>query len=179
MTSHLDTATLNLYLDDALDAKTRALSDAHLVTCADCRHELEGLRTVFSAFEVWRAEPIPRDVTPQVLARIAQRPVPQARVRWGAALLGAQLLIAGLLIVWVLPNLTHLVTGIPIVPSTLPTFQLPQLLQWLTTAPDLNFALPPFTVGMWLGLIVGSVALWLVAHRLILNSLARNQETFR
>jgi anti-sigma factor RsiW len=47
MTAH-DTITdrLSEYLDEDLEARSRAEIDAHLSTCAECRQVLDDLRTI-------------------------------------------------------------------------------------------------------------------------------------
>jgi len=46
---------LSAWLDEALDVRERAAVDAHLAGCADCRRELEGLRSTVSLLS--RVEP--------------------------------------------------------------------------------------------------------------------------
>jgi len=46
---------LSAWLDEALDVRERAAVDAHLFECADCRRELEGLRSTVSLLS--RVEP--------------------------------------------------------------------------------------------------------------------------
>jgi anti-sigma factor RsiW len=57
---HPDGVTLDDYVDDALAATERAVVDAHLTSCTDCRELVAGLRSVVSAVSTLKpAEPPP------------------------------------------------------------------------------------------------------------------------
>lgn len=173
MKTHLDFVTLNLYLDDALDANAHTLADAHLAQCATCRAELDALENVARAFAAWRNEPIPRDVSAPVMARVRQRPVPHTRARWGIAALGAQVALIVLLVAWALPQLLRAVTGVNVPPLLLPAWN------WKLALPALPEAAPPLpalSLWMWGALLAGAAIVWLIGNRLIWNSLSHKQE---
>ena len=167
--NHLDNTTLNLYLDDALDAKTRAHADAHLAACEICQRELDELRALVSTFETWSNEPIPRDVSSVVVARIAQRPLPANVSRWGGLVLGAQIILAALLFVWGLPVVLRVLNVLSLAPF--PTFDASRF-------DDFNFALPLPAVGLgiWAALILGGAVVWFISNRLLLQSLENTRE---
>ncbi len=171
--NHLDNTTLNLYLDDALDAEMRAHADAHLASCDSCQRELAALRALVPTFDAWREEPIPRDVSRIVVARIATRPVP-AVSRWGAVVLSAQILFAVLMFMWALPLFVRVSSGVPL--DSFPAWSWNPWAE-LGTLPN-DFALPFPVLGMWTWtlVLVGVVAIWLVCNRLILTTLKSKQE---
>jgi anti-sigma factor RsiW len=68
--NHLSTETINMYLDDRLDSDRRSAADAHLATCAACRADLAALRELFAALVALPPDPLPADLTAQVLQRI-------------------------------------------------------------------------------------------------------------
>ena len=172
--NHLDNTTFNLYLDDALDAKTRAHADAHLAACETCQRELAELRALVSTFEMWRDEPIPRDVSRVVVARLAERPLPANVSRWGALVLGAQIIFATLLFVWALPLVLRVLSGVSF--GALPTLSLSPLTNFAALFND--FALPFPQLGLWVwGLVVlGAGIAWLIGNRLIFSFLQNQQE---
>ncbi len=167
--NHLDNTTLNFYLDDALDAKARTHADAHLASCESCQRELAQLRALGSTFETWRNEPIPRDVSRVVIARITERPLPVNVSRWGALVLGAQIILATLLFVWALPLVLRVLNVLNLAPF--PTFDASRF-------NDLNFALPlpALGLGIWAALILGGAVVWFVSNRLLLQSLENTRE---
>jgi anti-sigma factor RsiW len=69
--NHLSTETLNMYLDDLLDSDQRSAADAHLATCTACRADLAALRELFATLVALPPDPLPADLTAQVLQRIA------------------------------------------------------------------------------------------------------------
>jgi anti-sigma factor RsiW len=71
---------LSEYLDDALDAKAKALADEHLRTCPACRKELNSLKTLVK--EMGSLEPVkaPADFLDQLHRRM-QRPSKLAKIR--------------------------------------------------------------------------------------------------
>ncbi len=171
--NHLDNNTLNLYLDEALDEKTRAEVDAHLASCEMCQRELSELHALVSTFDAWRNEPIPRDVSRVVVTRIAQRPAPLQRTRWAAVLLGAQAILAVLILMWALPIVLRAVNGLPF--QVVPTFDFDfsaypfAWSNWLT--------LPSVALWIWAAVLGIGVIVWFVANRLLLHSLEQKQET--
>lgn len=183
--NHLDNTTLNFYLDDALDAKARAHADAHLAACETCQRELAHLRALVSTFETWRNEPIPRDVSRVVVARIAERPLPANVSRWGALVLGAQIIFATLLFVWALPLVLRVLNVLNLAPfpifdsTSIGVFELGQLPTFDSLRfNDFNFALPLPALGLeiWAALILGGAVVWFVSNRLLLQSLENTRE---
>ena len=173
MKPHLDFITLNLYLDGALDASARTSADAHLAQCDACRAELASLQTVAGAFDVWRSEPIPRDVSVPVMARVRQRPVPSTRARWGVAALGAQVGLIVVLVAWALPFLLRIVTGVNVPPLSWPAWD------WNVARPalpDVMLTLPALSLWMWGALLAGAAVLWFVGNRLVWRTLSHKQE---
>jgi anti-sigma-K factor RskA len=78
MTQHPSDETLNEYLDNALDAPARANVDAHLAGCSQCTAQLEMWRALFSELDTLTEEPLARDLSAGVLARL---PLVQPRVQ--------------------------------------------------------------------------------------------------
>jgi anti-sigma factor RsiW len=120
---HPDDETLNEYLDDALDAAIRAHVAAHLAACPHCAARLESLRALFTALEALPEEPLARDLSAGVLARLP-RPVEKLAVpptmRWVVA---AQALAAVMLLAMVAPVV---LASLPIAEMTLPVRSLLQ-----------------------------------------------------
>lgn len=69
--NHLTSDLLDLYLDGRLDAQARAAAEIHLATCVHCREEVAALRYLFQDLAALPPEPLPIDLAPLVLARIA------------------------------------------------------------------------------------------------------------
>lgn len=78
MTQHPSDEALNEYLDNALDAPARANVDAHLAGCSQCTAQLEMWRALFSELDTLTEEPLARDLSAGVLARL---PLVQPRVQ--------------------------------------------------------------------------------------------------
>jgi len=72
MTQHPSAETLNEYLDGALDGPARASVDSHLAGCAECAAQLESLRTLFAKLDALPEEPLARDLSANVVARLPQ-----------------------------------------------------------------------------------------------------------
>lgn len=172
--NHLDNSTLNLYLDDALDAKMRGEVAAHLETCEVCQRELAATRSLFTLLETWRAEPIPRDVTAQVMTRIATRPIPAHVSRWGAVVLGVQVALAALILVWVLPTLLRLLNALTF--QLVPSFDLDVFFGFSDLTIPFALPFPSVALWVWLAVLAGGVVLWFVGNRLLFYSLERTQE---
>ncbi|HET9722957.1 MAG TPA: zf-HC2 domain-containing protein [Actinomycetota bacterium] len=99
------------YVDGTLADDQRTVVDAHLVTCARCRQEIEAAGRAVSALAALPEEPVPLGVTGPVVAEAegAGRPAPGRRPAWerfqwagGLAAAAALLLVAVVL----LPQLT-------------------------------------------------------------------------
>lgn len=173
--NHLDSTTLNLYLDDALDAKSRAAADAHLALCETCQHELDVLQSLVVAFDSWRAEPIPRDLSVPVMTRIATRPAPALVSRWAAVLLAVQVLFAALLLIWLLPMLLRAFNGLPF--EFVPTIDVSAFVNDLRVTNSFNVPLPPVALWIWIVALVSIALAWLVGNRLVLTSLETTRNT--
>lgn len=173
--NHLDSTTLNLYLDNALDAKSRAAADAHLATCESCQRELAALQSLLVAFDTWRAEPIPRDVSVPVMTRLATRPAPGFVSRWGAVLLAVQVIFAALLFVWLLPMLLRALKGLPF--EFVPTIDVNAFVNVLQASSAFDLPLPPVALWIWIVALMGIALAWLVGNRLVLSSLETTQHT--
>jgi predicted anti-sigma-YlaC factor YlaD len=197
--SHLTIETLDLYLDQALDAPTRAAVESHLATCAVCRAELDALHGLFAALAALPPEPLPADLAGPVLRRIAGAPVPARSRAWPAGhpyaitLLAVQIVLAGLLVAWYGPALT---SAAAVELAALPRPALPDLsasLAWLegwlamlgTILSGLIPAEDALRAGPLAGLsaaqsAIGLAALglvWLLGNRLILAGSSEPQNT--
>lgn len=68
---HLNDASLNEYLDAALDSQQRQMLEAHLQECQACAARLAELRLVFAALQMLPDEALEHDLTPGVMRAIA------------------------------------------------------------------------------------------------------------
>jgi predicted anti-sigma-YlaC factor YlaD len=197
--SHLTIETLNLYLDQALDAPTHAAVESHLATCEACRAELGALHELFGALAALPPEPLPADLAGPVLQRIASAPVPARPRAWPAghpyavALLATQVVLAGLLLAWFGPALTSTavveLAALPRPELTALSTSLAWLEGWLATLGTILSRLIPaegaLRAGPLAGLsatqwAIGLVALglvWLLGNRLILAGSSEPQNT--
>lgn len=167
--NHLNTTTLNLYLDGILDRHACAQVDAHLATCPPCQRELFALRALAASFDAWRAEPIPRDLSATVMTRIATRPAPALVSRWGAALLGVQVVFAILILTWLAPMVLRGASGLPL--ELVPTFDFSGVTNLLETMLAVSLPFPSFAPAIWIAGLVGIALMWLVGNRLLFQSL--------
>lgn len=177
---HLDANTLNLYLDDVLDTSARAQADAHLATCAECQKELSTLRALTATFDAWHAEPIPHDISAVVMTRLASRPAP-AVSRWGAVVLGVQVVLVALFLVWLVPMAVRTLNGLPF--DLTPAFDFGGLTNIVDTVPVIALPFPPVAPWILIAALVGGAVIWLVSNglllrrnRLLLESLNTSQE---
>ncbi|MBV9080331.1 MAG: zf-HC2 domain-containing protein [Elusimicrobia bacterium] len=76
---------LSDYLDGGLDAAERAAVDAHLVDCAECRGELEQLKSVLAWSKSAAKTPPPSGLEARLHARISRERTPAGRGRWWVA----------------------------------------------------------------------------------------------
>lgn len=74
MKSHIDFATLNEYLDQALPTARRAAVEAHLAGCADCRSQLAQLQLLFTTLDALPEVPLDHDFSGELVRTIAARP---------------------------------------------------------------------------------------------------------
>lgn len=172
--NHLDNTTLNLYLDDALDARARAAADAHLAACPVCAGELDALRALSGVFANWHAESIPHDLSVQVMQRVAQRPAPAIVSRWGTLLLGAQVLMAVALVIWLLPTLSQLFTRLTNIPA--PSFTWDFFSDVSNWGETFSILLPAWSGWVWGVLLAGGIVIWFIVNRLIFDSLNHTPE---
>ena len=73
---------LSEYVDDALDAKAKALADEHLRTCSACREELDFLRVLVKGLSSLEAVKAPADFLDQLHKRMERRPRMSAIREW-------------------------------------------------------------------------------------------------
>jgi anti-sigma factor RsiW len=188
--SHLGAETLDLYLDDELDPAARAAADAHLADCVHCREELTVLRGLYGALDALPPERLPADLTAPVLARLAP-----ARRAWGAlpvALLGAQVVLTGLLAAWLAPSLAgRTLLRLPGLPGPATLGPVTALPDWLAAraaevgAPlgTLTFATADLVAGVaparWALVIALAGVVWLVGNRVLLARPARQRAAAR
>ena len=171
---HLDPTTLNLYLDDALDAGARARADAHLATCAECSKELAAFRALTATFDTWRAEPIPHDISATVMTRLATRPAPTVS-RWGALVLGVQVVLVGFLLTWFVPVALRVLNGLPF--DLTPTLNFSALTNVIDNVSALSLPFPTVAPGILIAALLGVAVIWLIGNRLLLQSFNITQET--
>ena len=88
---------LSGYVDGTLPTEERAVVDAHLVTCAACRDEVELAHEALTALGSLQEQPVPFGVTGPVMAeagrRFERRGAVWQRVQWGAGLAAAAALV--------------------------------------------------------------------------------------
>ncbi len=179
-TEHLSLTTLNLYLDQALDAETRAAVEAHLAVCVQCKREFDALRGVFTALDALPAERIPVDIAPRVLAQIHATPLrsPLAKV-----VLAAQFAFAALLGIWLAPLLAGQSLSVPPpnfaaalnVLTGLNTSYV-EINPWLDSLASTGelFSRSPLggiSILEWLGVIVVLGLIWLAGNRWLLANI--------
>ena len=80
MTTDNFTDRLSEYLDDEISTDERAVIDAHLASCAECRSTLETLRAIVSNAGQLRDSPPNNELWRGIAARIAPADRPVARV---------------------------------------------------------------------------------------------------
>ena len=73
MSNHHDQGTLQTYLDQSLSRRETAILESHLVGCAECRSELDRLRSLYASIESLPDEPIGTDLTAAVMAAVQRR----------------------------------------------------------------------------------------------------------
>ena len=184
--NHLTIETLDLFLDQALDAPARAAAEAHLATCEVCQAELNTLRDLFATLAALPPEPLPVDLTEPVLQRIARAPAPvqrQARSAvppYAVAALAAQVVLAGLLLAWPGSALMRLATTAL---AALPQLRPPDpsaLFSWLDRWPSTLGAIVPrlapaedtllasLSPAQWAVVLVVVGLIWLLGNRWII-----------
>lgn len=170
--NHPSDDLLDRYLDHDLAPEERASMERHLADCVACRDTLAALAGLFGALEALPAEPLPVDLTPRVLARIASHP--QRRRLWLVeVLLIAQVASTLALAAWLLPHLGLYLSAVPWPPLD------PDLVSPVRLAAPLADLLPDGAVTLAaiaplpLALVVVLLlALWLVGNRLALGGAA-------
>lgn len=190
---HLDEDVLNEYLDDLLDAGQARTVEAHLEGCPACRQRLDMLRAVFQALDDLPDEPLTRDLSAVILARLPAtqaQPLPRARQSgtWLASwrlpvlqALAAILLLAATwpfvsqgLVEWLEPGMLALQTLPPAVYSEMAQFHLAQDLAGAFQTLAQSFSIPSWqTAGQSLAAWRANwMAFHLPALRAFVHSLA-------
>ena len=72
--------SLSEYLDDALDAKAKALADEHLRTCPACREELDSLKSLVKGIGSLESVKAPADFLDRLHQRM-ERPSKISQMR--------------------------------------------------------------------------------------------------
>jgi hypothetical protein len=90
---------LSEYLDDELDAPTRAELEAHLEGCPPCRRVLADLRTLQRAARNLPERAVAHDLWPGLARQLDREPRPRRRLEWALAF-AAGVLVTGSLWVW-------------------------------------------------------------------------------
>jgi hypothetical protein len=98
---HITETQLNEYLDNTLDKRLSQEVETHLSICGDCCRALDELRNLAAVLITLPDEPLCRDLTPSVLAKLPQ---PRTRLVW-KLLLAAQAGIAIGMVILLLSNL--------------------------------------------------------------------------
>lgn len=188
--SHLTSATLDAYLDDALPLVERAAVATHLAECAACRAELAVQSALFTALADPTLDDMPVDLRPAILAAIA--PAPLGRRDW--ALIAAQAALVAVLALWLLSSgrlpFADMVSNR--LAHAADWFALERLFalgdQLRAGAAALSEALRAFDLGVVVGLTplqwvgVGGLAavLWLMGNRVLLRDVSvRMQQEVR
>ena len=158
---HTDDELLERFLDRDLAPAERADIEAHLAGCAACRDTLARLAALYEAFDALPAAPLPIDLAPRVLARIA----PRVGDRGGwliAATLVAQVALTLALVAWLAPALSWSALD-PALPSP------------LRRVASLTDLLPPvlsLSSIAWAFAASALVGAWLAGNRLALVGVA-------
>ena len=139
--NHLTENQLNEYLDNLLDEQTRQSVEIHLSQCADCRNRVEALKQIFADLDNLPEIPLPRDLTPDILAKLPQEEPVRVWTRAFAAQWG---LVVGTL-VWLGIQLIPLV-GIP--QFTLPKFPIINFEALFTRLLTIRFPTPDFQLAL-------------------------------
>lgn len=79
---HLEDSAPNEYLDGRLGETERQEVAGHLAGCAYCQGRLEELQDVFQSLNALSEAPLERDLSPQILARLAAEARPWRAPRW-------------------------------------------------------------------------------------------------
>ncbi|KAF0107428.1 MAG: hypothetical protein FD146_1906 [Anaerolineaceae bacterium] len=167
MKNHLTEPQLNEYLDDELDAPGRAAVNSHLATCADCRGALAELQAVASTLAALPEEPLTRDLTASVLAKLPQ---PRVRLGWKLALAAQAGIGIGLSILVIanclpLVNLPGLAAALSV---SLPAIELPSFY-------PSSFIFHPSSFSI-IFLAASALLLWGVGNAVLLRGRIRVQK---
>ncbi len=169
--NHLTESQLNETLDGELDARSLAAVEAHLAACDECRRASAGLQGLASTLEALQDEPLRRDLTPSVLAKIPQQ---HSRLAWKLALAAQAGAALGLSIL-VIPHLLPLV-NLPnleeILPRILPVIQLPSFHLSSFFPPPSSFIFHPSSFSI-IFLAVSALVLWGVGNAILLKNRIR------
>ncbi|MBL8046310.1 MAG: zf-HC2 domain-containing protein [Anaerolineales bacterium] len=179
---HLNEATLNEYLDDALETVERSAADAHLATCPQCAARLAEMHALFAALDALPAEPLTRDLSASVLAALTPAPTPLSLpIR---AVLALQAIIA----------IIVLAVSAPLLLANIPALNPAQLLpaftfDWASLFEPLNqlwaqsqtlvrsatSPLAEVSVWMWGAALSGLAVLWLVGNGAVLRLISSSR----
>ncbi|MEM8533890.1 MAG: zf-HC2 domain-containing protein [Chloroflexota bacterium] len=183
--NHIDSETLNLYLDGQLAPDEQVQVEAHLAECTSCQQELAALRDLFVAFDELPQVALPIDIAEVVLEQIApSTPVWRVRLVWG--LIFAQLMFIVVLSLLFGPmltqdissqlmrltsewsfdisiNITELLSA-QFVELNAMAVEVPQMLE----AFDIELFISPL---QWILAIAGAGMIWLVGNRFLLANL--------
>ncbi|NOK61477.1 MAG: hypothetical protein GFH27_549311n116 [Chloroflexi bacterium AL-W] len=183
--NHIDTETLDLYLDGQLDPEEQAHIEAHLTECPTCQQELATLEDLFVAFDELSQADLPVDLTEAVLTQIAL-PVTTWHLRFVWGLLFVQLTLSIALAIWSGPVLTQDLSTQLIRLTSEWLFNLSiNLMDWLSAqfvelnifAVELPQILSAFDIDLfvsplqWTLAIAGAGMIWLVGNRFLLANL--------
>ncbi|MFZ5905066.1 MAG: anti-sigma factor family protein [Chloroflexota bacterium] len=161
MTVHLSDDQFNEILDDRAGEAARR----HLDACAECRARLAELQVVFTALEALPEQPLRRDLTASVLARLPEK----RRARAWSWTLAIQSALAVFLLAFLarefgfstdalLPQLTNWLSAIQIPTFALPSFNFTMIDFQL---PSFDFELSSFNLTI---LFASAALLWLVGN---------------
>ena len=159
--NHLTEDQLNEYLDNLLNGQMRQSVEIHLSQCADCRNQVEALKQVFADLTNLPEIPLPRDLTPVILAKLPQEKPIHGWTRafaaqWGLVIgtfvwLGTQLIPLARIPQFTLPkfpviNFEALLAQLLIIRFPIPDFQLASIKYQLSQVHLQLPALTPLTV---------------------------------
>lgn len=179
--NHIDDSTLNEYLDGRLGDLERGQVTGHIAGCAPCQARLEALSGVFQSLDTLTEVQLERDLSAQIVSRIAAESRPWQAPRWLRVALLAQIVTAGALLATQLSAAQALAGGAGAALSealatvtaslALNQFQRP-LLEWAANLGSLLRASGPgiaLSTAQWLPIIALVLLLWLVGNGLLLR----------
>lgn len=183
---HITEEQLNDYLDNLLDEPTRHSIQAHLSLCAECHSRLDEIEGVFAKLESLSDIPMPRDLTPLIMAYLPGREPAPVWTRGFAAQSG---IVAGFLF-WVavqaipfvrLPSLPPLEMPIPEIEALIARLLALQFKFYPFNPPDFDFDLPvvqfytpaihlPISTSYLVTLVMLALLLWVIGNVILLRN---------